>query len=66
MARYCSLCNIEVTDNGEAVECDEYHVNQAYRLEQVQALGDISRSALRCHNNETRASIANPRNSAQL
>ena len=31
----------------------------------VQALADISRSALRCHSNETRAPIANPLNSAQ-
>jgi len=23
MASYCSVCNIEVTDNGEALECDE-------------------------------------------
>ena len=35
-------------------------------IEQVQALAYISRSALCCHSNETRAAIANPRNSAQL
>jgi len=35
-------------------------------IERVQALADISRSALCCHSNETRASIANPPNSAQL
>ena len=35
-------------------------------FERVQALADISRSALCCHSNETRAPIANPRNSAQL
>ena len=35
-------------------------------IERVQALADISRSALRCHSNETRAPIANPPNSAQL
>ena len=23
MASYCSVCNIEVTDDGEALECDE-------------------------------------------
>jgi len=34
--------------------------------EPVQALADISRSALCCHGNETRAPIANPPNSAQL
>jgi len=34
--------------------------------EQVQALADISRSALYCHSNETRAPIANLPNSAQL
>ena len=36
------------------------------RHERVQALADISRSALCCHSNETRAPIANPPNSAQL
>jgi len=35
-------------------------------IEQVQALADISLSALCCHNNETCALIANPPNSAQL
>ena len=35
-------------------------------MEQVQALADISRSALCCHNNETRAPIVNLPNSAQL
>ena len=35
-------------------------------LERVQALADISRSALCCHSNEIRAQIANPPNSAQL
>jgi len=35
-------------------------------IQRVQALADISRSALCCHNNETRAPIANPPNSAQL
>jgi len=34
--------------------------------ERVQALADISRSALCCHGTETRAPIANPPNSAQL
>jgi len=34
--------------------------------ERVQALADISRSALCCHSNETRAPIANPPNSPQL
>jgi len=33
---------------------------------QVQALADISRSALCCHSNESRAPITNPPNSAQL
>jgi len=36
------------------------------RREQVRALAGVSRSALRCHSNETRAPIANPPNSAQL
>jgi len=35
-------------------------------IERVQALADISRSALCCHSNETRAPNANPPNSAQL
>jgi len=35
-------------------------------IERVQALADISRSALCCHSNETHAPIANPPNSAQL
>jgi len=35
-------------------------------IERVQALADISRSAICCHSNETRAQIANPPNSAQL
>jgi len=35
-------------------------------IERVQALTDISRSALCCHSNEIRAPIANPPNSAQL
>ena len=60
------MCNIEVTDNGEAVECDECQVNEAYRLRRVQALGDTSRSALWCHNNEIRTSMANLPNTAQL
>ena len=35
-------------------------------IERVQALADISRSALCCHSSETRAPIANLPNSAQL
>jgi len=35
-------------------------------IERVQALADISRSALCCHSNQIRAPIANPPNSAQL
>jgi len=35
-------------------------------MERVQALADISRSALCCHSNETHAPIANPPNNAQL
>jgi len=35
-------------------------------MQRVQALGGISRSALCCHSNETRAPIANPPNNAQL
>jgi len=35
-------------------------------IERVQALADISRSALCCNSNETRAPISNPPNSTQL
>jgi len=35
-------------------------------IEHVQALADISHSALCCHSNETRAPVAHPPNSAQL
>jgi len=35
-------------------------------MEWVRALADISRSALCCHSNETRAPVANPPSSAQL
>ena len=35
-------------------------------IERMQALADISRSALCCHSNKTRGPIANPPNSAQL
>jgi len=28
VANYCSECNIELTDNGEALECDECYVKQ--------------------------------------
>ena len=35
-------------------------------IERVQALADISRSALCCHSNETRAPIANRPSGAQL
>jgi len=35
-------------------------------IKRVQALADISRSALCCHSNETCAHIANPPNSEQL
>jgi len=38
----------------------------ALPLQRVQTLAGISRSALSCHNNETREPLANPTNSAQL
>ena len=41
-------------------------LNMKPGIEQVQALADISRSALCCHSNETRALSENPRNSAEL
>ena len=42
------------------------HSQDKSGTEWVQALADVSRSALCCHSNETRAPIANPPNSAQL
>jgi len=51
---------------------DNYRVNvyKIYKIkpgtERVQALADISCSALFCHSNETRAPIANPSNTTQL
>jgi len=38
---------------------------QPYSIQRVQALAAISRSALCCHSNETRAPISNPPNDAQ-
>ena len=32
MASYCSMCNIEVTDDGEALECDECWVKKYGQL----------------------------------
>jgi len=44
-----------------------YHVTEIIRHRaSTIALAEISRSALCCHRNETRAPIANPPNSAQL
>ena len=48
-------------ERASAVLQDQPGIQQVYR-----ALADISRSALCCHDNETRATIANPLNSAQL
>jgi len=46
---------------------DVFHrYKQKPGIERVQALTDISRSALCCPSNKTRAPIANPPNSAQL
>ena len=47
----CQLKRLEISETG---------------TERVQALADISRSALCCHSNETRTPTANPPNSAQL
>jgi len=52
---YKTLCMYAYTGNVTAAGIDR-----------VQALAYISRSALRCHSNETRAPIANPPNSAEL
>jgi len=41
-------------------------LNRERGTDGVQALADISRSALWCHSNETRAPTANPPNRAQL
>jgi len=51
--------------NRKRAECDKTKTNKR-AIERVQALADISRSALCCHSNETRAPITNPSNSAQL
>jgi len=32
MASYCSVCNVEVTDDGEALECDKCQVKQYGQL----------------------------------
>jgi len=32
MASHCSMCNLEVTDDGEAVECDECWVKKYGQL----------------------------------
>jgi len=42
------------------------HYNNKPATERVHALADISRSALCCHSNDTRAPTANLPNSAQL
>ena len=48
------------------IEAPTSTANNKPGTQRVQALADISRSALCCHSNETRAPIANPPNSAQL
>jgi len=51
----------------ECVHCWRPLVNKIKPgIIRIQELADISRSALCCHNNETRAPIANPFNTAQL
>ena len=59
--------NVNDNDNGEhnIMSLLLYQLLQP-ATERVQALADISRSALCCHSNETRAPIANPPNGAQL
>jgi len=32
MASYCSVCNVEVTDDSEALECDEWYVKKYGQL----------------------------------
>jgi len=54
------------TANGKTTEKLQTVDFQQPGLERVQALADISRSAVCCHSKKTRAPIANPPNSAQL
>jgi len=55
-------------DSNKIMEFRKYFFRYKVKpgVERVQALTDISRSALCCHSNETRAPIANPLNNAQL
>jgi len=58
-------CNL-TKDSSNDMLANEVQTYCEPGIQRVQALADISRSALCCHNNETRAPIANPPNSAQL
>jgi len=62
--RACACVSLGPTRVHDKYRAGVYKIKPG--IEQVQALADISRSALCCHNNETRAPIAHPRNNAQL
>jgi len=65
--RLASLqCSPEPLAGGKRARCSLPRTPHPRIVERVQALAAISRSALCCHSNETRAPIANPPNSAQL
>ena len=74
----CPMPKHKITTNNTESACEHTHmwtmqtwINRNWLqlkpgIEHVQALADISRSALFCCSNETRALIVNPPNSAQL
>ena len=59
-------CTTRRTYNTTVCSPRRHRTETRHRLEQIQALADISRSALCCRGNETRSPIANPPSSAQL
>jgi len=66
-----TLTLLALTFNPDLSRFIVWHKQYSFRkrkpdIKQVQALPDISCSALCCHRNETHAPIANPPNSAQL
>jgi len=60
-----SRCSIKNTKR-MITETTPYDSKDKPGIQREQALADISRSALSCHSNDTRAPLANPPNSAQL
>jgi len=62
--RACACVSLGPTRVHDKYRAGVYKIKPG--IERAQALADISRSALCCHGNETRAPIAHPPNSAQL